>query len=255
MRTEPLNTIIELQGIWKYGNRQNGEGPGTAIVQDVWGTVGAGTVTAIIGPSGSGKSTLLSLLNRMQNPDQGLVIFHGVDYAQYPVTELRRRIGLVQQTPVMLPGTVEDNVNYGPLLRNRPLPAQDMVALLELVGLNRQFLRRTAQELSGGEKQRVSLLRTLANGPEVLLLDEVTASLDPKAEELVEETILTLNRKKRLTVLWVSHNLQQVQRIAGQIWFIHEGRLLEAAPAREFFTRPGTPEAAQFLRNKHREEA
>ncbi|MHB8171960.1 MAG: ABC transporter ATP-binding protein [Thermincolia bacterium] len=204
----------------------------------------------MIGPSGSGKSTLLSLVNRMQTPDEGDVYFHGLNYKEYQVTQLRQRIGLVHQTPTMLQGTVRDNINYGPLLRNAPLSPREIEGLLDLVGFGRGFLERPATELSGGEKQRVSLMRTLANNPEVLLLDEITASLDPVSQELVEQVILALNREKNLTILWVSHNLQQVQRVGGQTWFVHQGRLLETAPTRDFFARPGTPEGEEFLHSK-----
>ncbi|MDA8235180.1 MAG: ATP-binding cassette domain-containing protein [Clostridia bacterium] len=168
MRMESAGPIIEFQGVWKYYPREQGENPVRGILQDIKGSIQVGKIISIVGPSGSGKSTLLSMANRMQTPDEGEIYFYGQDYRQYQVTELRRRIGLAHQTPTMLPGTVKDNINYGPLLRKMPLSSHDMGALLDLLGLDRQFLERSATELSGGEKQRVSLLRTLANNPEVL---------------------------------------------------------------------------------------
>ena len=191
----------------------------------------------IIGPSGSGKSTLITLLNRLSDPDRGRLEFAGRDIREWEVTELRRRVGLVFQNPVMLPGTVRDNVEYGPRLKGERLGAE-VVNLLSQVGLPASLLDRPAQDLSGGEKSRVALARTLANRPEVLLLDEITASLDPVTGREVEELIASLRRSLGLTCVWVTHDLRQAERVGTQAWFIEDGLLAESGSSATFFGSP-----------------
>src|SRR5688572_20807949 len=134
--------------------------------------------TAVVGPSGSGKSTLLRLLNRLADPDEGAVRFHGTDVRELDPLELRRRVGLVPQLPAPVPGTVGDNVRFGPRLHGEDV---DALGPLRLAGLDETFLDRDASRLSVGEQQRMMLARALALEPEVLLLDEPTASLDAAA--------------------------------------------------------------------------
>lgn len=191
----------------------------------------------IIGPSGSGKSTLASLLNRLADPDGGMLEFDGRDIKEWEVTELRRRVGLVFQTPTMLPGTVRENLEYGPRLRGISL-GLEATELLRRVGLSANFLERPATDLSGGEKGRVALARTLANRPEVLLLDEITASLDPETAREIEELILSLRQELGLTCVWVTHDLGQAERVGSLVWFLEEGLLTESGRASDFFGSP-----------------
>jgi putative ABC transport system ATP-binding protein len=166
--------------------------------------------TAILGPSGSGKSTLLRLLNRLADPDEGVVRFHGDDLRELDPLELRSRAVLVPQLPAPVPGTVADNVRYGPALRGADV---DPLRPLELAGLDPSYAERDAGRLSVGEQQRVMLARALALDPQVLLLDEPTAALDERAKEGVERTLAALPCS---TVL-VTHERAQAERLADRV--------------------------------------
>lgn len=216
-----------------------------AVLEGVSAQVRRGSLVTLIGPSGAGKSTLLSLLNRLEDPDEGQIFFLGKRLPEWDVLELRRRVGLVFQQPVMLAGTVEDNLLYGPRLRKRETEI-DPALLIAQVGLPKEILKRSSLELSGGEQQRVALARTLANNPDVLLLDEVTSSLDPESVRIIEQLILDLNAKG-LTCLWVTHDLEQAKRLDGEVWIIIGGRLIEASPARDVFSWKCLPLTCAFL--------
>ena len=166
--------------------------------------------TAVLGPSGSGKSTLLRLLNRLADPDEGAVCFHGEDVRGLDPLELRRRAVLVPQLPAPLPGSVADNVRYGPALRGNQV---DPLPPLDLAGLDASYADREAGRLSVGEQQRVMLARALALDPEVLLLDEPTAALDDRTKSGVEETLARL----RCSTLLVTHERAQAERLAQRV--------------------------------------
>jgi putative ABC transport system ATP-binding protein len=177
--------------------------------------------TAVLGPSGSGKSTLLRLLNRLADPDEGAVRFHGRDVRSEDVLELRRRACLVPQLPAPLPGSVAANVAYGPSLRGREV---DAARMLELAGLDEAFLEREAARLSVGEQQRVMLARALALEPEVMLLDEPTSALDEAAREAVERTLKELRERLGVSMLVVTHDRGQAERLADRIVELRDGR-------------------------------
>ncbi len=166
--------------------------------------------TAVLGPSGCGKSTLLRLLNRLADPDEGRVRFHGDDVRGLDPLALRRRAVLVPQLPAPLPGSVADNVRYGPALRGDDV---DPIGPLGLAGLDPDYADRDAARLSVGEQQRVMLARALALDPEVLLLDEPTAALDERAKQGVERTLAALPCS---TVL-VTHERAQAERLAKRV--------------------------------------
>jgi putative ABC transport system ATP-binding protein len=182
---------------------------GRPVLRGVSLTIEAGA-TAVLGPSGSGKSTLLRLLNRLADADEGRVRFHGDDVRDLDPLELRRRAVLVPQLPAPLPGSVADNVRYGPALSGRDV---DPLLALGLAGLDPSYADRDAARLSVGEQQRVMLARALALDPEVLLLDEPTAALDERAKSGVEETLATLPCS---TVL-VTHERAQAERLAERV--------------------------------------
>jgi putative ABC transport system ATP-binding protein len=166
--------------------------------------------TAILGPSGWGKSTQLRLLNRLADPDEGVVRFHGDDLRELDPLELRRRAVLVPQLPAPVPGSVADNVRYGPALRGADV---DPTRPLELAGLDSSYAARDAGRLSVGEQQRVMLARALALDPEVLLLDEPTAALDERAKEGVERTLAELP----CSAVLVTHERDQAERLAQRV--------------------------------------
>ena len=178
--------------------------------------------TALLGPSGSGKSSLLRLLNRLSDPDLGTIHFKGDDVRTLDVLALRRRAVLVPQLPAPLPGTVVDNVRYGPSLCER---AADLNSCLGRAGLARTYGDRDAAELSVGEQQRVMLARALALEPEVLLLDEPTSALDEAARDGVERTLIELAQAGVAMVL-VTHDRGQALRVASQVVELREGRVV-----------------------------
>jgi putative ABC transport system ATP-binding protein len=194
--------------------------------------VHVGEVVAVVGPSGSGKSSFLRLLNRLDEPTGGSVQLNGEDYRKLPPEELRRRLGMVMQAAYLFPGTVAENVGYGPLQRGRRLLAEQIDALLQRVGLS-GYQGRDTSNLSGGEAQRVSIARTLANAPEILLLDEPTSALDEDSAREVEDLVLDIIRERRMTCVIVTHNNAQARRIAHRTMIIRNGKLIATGPTNE----------------------
>jgi putative ABC transport system ATP-binding protein len=180
--------------------------------------------TAVLGPSGSGKSTLLRLLNRLADPDEGTVRFHGQEVRSLDPLELRRRACLVPQLPAPVPGTVADNVRYGPRLRGGDA---DPARPLELAGLDPSYADRDASRLSVGEQQRVMLARALALEPEVLLLDEPTSALDEAARDGVERTLAQLAGRSGLSMVIVTHDRAQAERLADRVVRLDAGRVAD----------------------------
>jgi len=179
-------TRFEYRGVRIDGDH----GP---IVENLSAVVPKGGLTVIVGPSGAGKTTLLRLLNRLDDPDEGTVLFEGRDVRDYDVLELRRRVQSVGQVPVTFPGTVAHNVGEG------------AVALLARVGLDPKLADREADRLSVGEAQRMALARSLALSPDVLALDEPTSALDTENKAGIERLVREL-ADSGLTVVMVSHD-------------------------------------------------
>jgi putative ABC transport system ATP-binding protein len=202
------------------------EGSGPPRLDDVTLRVPEHGVTVLAGRSGAGKSTLLRLCNRLIVPDEGTVAYRGTDLADLDPLKLRRRVGMVFQRPVPFAGTVRDN------LRVAAPDAADPVlsALLERCELDPAMLDREADTLSGGEAQRMCLARTLATGPETLLMDEPTASLDPEATEGLERLIRE-RAGEGVPVLLVTHDRAQAERLADHLVVLDAGRVVEGAPA------------------------
>ena len=202
------------------------------ILANVSFDIKAGERVAVFGPSGAGKSTLIRLLNRLDEPTSGTVYIRGQDYRQIPPRRLRRRLGLVMQQPYLFPGTVADNLRFGPKAHGEALSDARIEALLKGVDLE-GLAEREVSTLSGGEAQRVNLARTLANEPEVLLLDEPTSSLDEESRHEVESTILSVLDAQGVTCLLVSHDREQVQRMAERLLFMKDGRISADGTVRE----------------------
>jgi putative ABC transport system ATP-binding protein len=200
----------------------SGDGKTRAVFRDVDFAVPEGGHLVVLGRSGSGKSTLLRLLNRFEDPTSGTLLFRGKSLGQYDPLALRRKVALVLQIPILLEGTVVDNLRLRP--RHAPPPDDAVLAaLLGDVGLGEDFLNRDATRLSVGEKQRVSLARALVSHPDVLLLDEPTSALDPKSRGVVAELILSLEARHRLTVLVATHQAELVRRIGGPVLLLEGG--------------------------------
>jgi putative ABC transport system ATP-binding protein len=182
-------------------------------------------VLAVLGPSGAGKSTLLRLLNRLDEPSAGEVLLHGEDFRSLDPRTLRRRIGMVMQRPFLFPGTATFNIAYGPAQHGISLSAAHVADLLRQVGLA-EYADRDVATLSGGEAQRISIARALANEPEVLLLDEPTSALDPEAKESIEQLLADLVRERHATCVWVTHDLAQAARVADLVLKIEAGKAI-----------------------------
>jgi putative ABC transport system ATP-binding protein len=180
-------------------------------------------ITVIVGASGSGKSSLLRLCNRLEVPTTGTVCFRGEDLEQVDVRAHRRRVGMLFQRPTPFAGTVQQNL----IVADPDLDEQRSAALLDRVGLDADLLPRPADRLSGGESQRMCLARTLATGPEVLLADEATSSLDPDATRHLEALAVSL-RDDGIPVLWVTQEPEQIDRIADHAIRVTKGRVTQA---------------------------
>jgi tungstate transport system ATP-binding protein len=211
---------------------------GVRIVADVTLQLGAGR-TAILGPNGAGKSTLLRLMHGLLKPSAGRIAW------PQPLTQ-----GMVFQRPVMLRATALANIEYGLALRGVPQPQRRAraQAALARVGLP-ELAGRQARRLSGGEQQRVALARAWALEPQVLFLDEPTASLDPQSSRAVERIVGEIAAAGTRIVM-TSHNLGQAHRMADEVVFIEGGRVLEQTPAAEFFRSPRTDAAREFIREE-----
>lgn len=196
------------------------------IVSEISLEVQRGELLGVVGPSGSGKSSFLRLLNRLDEPTSGMVFLEGEDYRRIPPRELRRRVGMVTQRPFLFPGNIASNLRFGPEQRGETLPDSEVVSLLEHVGLP-GFAARNVANLSGGEQQRVSLARALANRPQVLLLDEPTPALDEQAKSGVEELIRDLVNRNSLTSVLVTHDRDQARRLCSRVAIIEAGRLVQ----------------------------
>lgn len=183
-----------------------------------------GELVTIMGTSGSGKTTLLRLINRLSDIDSGNILLNGKDIMDHDPMELRRKIGLVFQVPVVFKGSVRDNLAFGMKLWGTNV---DIEALARAVLIPNDLIDADAFQLSVGEKQRVCIARALANDPEMLLLDEPTSSLDAVSARKIEMLLLRLRSERNLTMLWVTHERDQAERIGGRRLTLKDGKLEE----------------------------
>ena len=217
---------------------------GVEILKGVNAGVPEGRLTSVIGPSGAGKSTLLRTINRLVEPSAGEVYLDGAPTSGMDPLVLRRRVGMVFQLPALFGATVEEAVLYGAYLAGR---SADAARLLEMAGLDASFKDRGPQALSVGQQQRVSIARALALEPEVLLMDEPTSALDEAARRKVEELIRELNHRLGLTIVLVSHALDQVERVADRVVLLASGRAEGEWSKEEFFSGEGREQAERFV--------
>ncbi len=210
-----------------------------------------GEIFALVGPSGAGKSTLLRLLNFLEPPTSGVITFKGWEFRtdrEMPL-EIRRKVAMVFQRPVLLDQSVRENVAYGLRLRGCKDCEEIVNEVLEQVGLS-PLRKQRARTLSAGEAQRVALARAMVLQPLVLLLDEPTANLDPYNVGLIEGIIAQINRRQGMTIVLVTHNIFQARRLAQRVAFLLEGRVIEVGAADEFFPSPRDERTAAFVRGE-----
>jgi len=208
----------------------------------------AGEILALVGPSGAGKSTLLRLLNWLETPTSGTMVYdHQVVNGNVSI-ELRRQVTTVFQRPVLLHSTVRENIAYGLGLRGKNVDGR-VDEMLDRVGL-KSLAHTGARKLSGGEMQRVALARALVIEPRVLLLDEPTANLDPYNVGLIEEIVRAQNRARGTTVVLVTHNVFQAKRLAHRVGLMLAGKIIEVKATTVFFDSPSDPRTAAFVRGE-----
>jgi tungstate transport system ATP-binding protein len=213
-------------------------------------TIQKGEIFTLIGPSGSGKTTLIRLINLLDIPTSGKIVFDGTDTSAQEKAQIlvRRRMGMVFQKPAVLNTTVAENVAFGLKFRGveKSQIEKRVRDALDLVGLN-DFSSRRAITLSGGEMQRVSLARAMVTEPDVLLLDEPTANLDPVSSEIIEDLILHINRQLHTTVILSTHDMLQGQRLADRIGVIMDGRIVQVGTTNDIFYHPAGRDIARFV--------
>ena len=222
------------------------------VLDDINLVVEPGEVVVVIGPSGCGKSTLLRCINGLEEIQGGQILLDGdvVDGSSKDIASLRAKLGMVFQSYELFPHkTVLENVTLAPtVVQKRPKDEveAEAIALLERVGLADRA-KDFPRQLSGGQKQRVAIARALAMKPEILLLDEITAALDPEMVHEVLDVILSLAREGK-TMIIVTHEMSFARAVADRIIFIDEGAIVEEAAPADFFDNPTTERAQKFLR-------
>lgn len=237
--------LVEMIGIRKNYDRE------VLRVDNL--TLKKGQIYGVIGPSGSGKSTFLRIINLLTPPDSGSIFIHGKPVPRNGTGRLalQRKMSLVFQKTLLFRDSVWNNVAYGLKARNFNRTEIDsrVGALLEQVGMTDLAFRR-ADSLSGGEAQRVAIARAVAFEPELLLLDEPTANLDPDNIELIEDMVVKLNSSKLITVVMVTHNIFQARRIAKEVIFIHQGEIIEMGETEKIFSAPHEEKTRAYVEGR-----
>jgi molybdopterin-binding protein len=220
------------------------------ILKKVSLRVERGEVRALIGPTGAGKTTLLRLIDLLDEPAEGKLIIDGTDVyaAGKSKLEIRRRMAFVLQKPVVFNMSVFNNITYG--LKWRGMDSdrirEKVERLLDTVGLA-HYRNRNARTLSGGEMQRVAIARAIATDPEILLLDEPSANLDPVSAGKIEELIKTVIKRETMTVIMATHDMVQGQRLADKITVLVDGQVVQTGDPREIFSSPTNRQIAEFV--------
>ncbi|MCL0065738.1 ABC transporter ATP-binding protein [Dehalococcoidia bacterium] len=226
----------------KYGKKE--------VLKGIDLRVERGEVVALIGPTGAGKTTILRLLDLLDPPTAGKIYFAGEDVTHSPRLKLetRRRMALVFQKPVVFKASVHDNIAYALKVRghNRRDISAKVSSMLNTVDLA-DYRNRNAQTLSGGEAQRVALARAMITQPEMLLLDEPTANLDPLSTSMIENLIQRFNREYATTIIMATHDMAQGQRLAHRIAVLMNGELMQIGKPGEIFSRPRNMKVAEFV--------
>lgn len=221
----------------------------TSILHNVTGSFPEGKITTIVGPSGAGKSTLLKLCNGLISAVKGEIYVGGALIETISPIELRRTVGIALQNAPMVEGSVFDNLALPLTLQGQSLSEEKAAEAAEDVGLPHDLLYRDSRDLSGGQRQKVSIARTLINRPAILLLDEITSSLDRTSQQEVEELIVKINRKYGTTIAWITHNLDQALRIGHYTWVMMNGEVVETGES-DLLNDPATEAVRRFVKGE-----
>jgi putative ABC transport system ATP-binding protein len=195
-----------------------------SILKDLTVRIDSGDFISIVGPSGSGKSTFLKLCCNLISPSHGNIFFKERPITELSPMELRKNISYCFQTPYLFNDTVLDNIEFPYSIRNMEVDNEKVLDLLTLFNLDKEYIKKEVKNLSGGEKQRIALIRTLLFPPEILLLDEITSALDNNNTLIVENVIKSLNDKD-ITILWVTHNQEQSKKYANKVITLENGEI------------------------------
>ncbi|MFJ8515702.1 ABC transporter ATP-binding protein [Lysinibacillus xylanilyticus] len=216
------------------------------ILNSITGSFPKEKITTLVGPSGAGKTTLLKLCNGLLSPTDGQILIDNQDISKYEPTALRRHVSMALQAAPMIEGTVFDNLALPRSLQGEKLTEQEAIQYLRDVGLDQSFLQRPTNKLSGGQRQKVSIARTLINQSSILLLDEITSALDRQSVQEIETLIATINKKFNVTIIWITHNLQQALTIGHYTWVMMDGELIETGKS-SLLNAPKNPRVAEFV--------
>lgn len=238
---------IQLQQVALEKQRPNGDK--VMILNGIDLKVQNEEILCLIGPSGSGKSTIIRSINRLEEISSGEILLDGGNIFNLSPSLLRKRVGMVLQSPSLFDLSVRENIAYGPKLHDasEKEQAERAEAYLSTVGLEKDLLDRQALTLSIGQQQRVSIARTLANEPEVLLLDEITSALDPISTQVVETLILDIRKRLKKTIIIVTHSMDLAKHVGDRTALIAKGEVVELNDTASFFERPEHPLTQQFV--------
>lgn len=210
--------ILRIEDISYYSGNDK-------IIDKVNLNVKKGDLISIVGPSGSGKSTLLKICSDLISPTDGKIYYNDKSYQEYDPIELRKKISYCIQTPYLFGKTVYDNLSYPFIIRSKNIDKELINDFLIKFNLSKDYLYKDINLLSGGEKQRIALIRNLIFTPDLILLDEVTSALDNENAKVVENIINDMNKKNNVTVIWVTHNLNQSESIFNKRISINQGKV------------------------------
>ena len=227
--------------------RQNEDIKEITVLKNISTKVKSNEVFTVVGPSGSGKSTLLRLLNRLEDFSEGSIFLDGLNIKEMDVIALRRKVGLVFQVPILFDDTVERNILFSLNVRKETNLKGLAEKYINLVGLDRNLLSRNSNELSVGQKQRISIARALTSEPEVLLMDEPTSALDPTATHNIENLILDLKSKIDLTIVFVTHDIEQAKRVGERGMVLVNGEKIEEGKIPDLFENPQNAITKKFV--------
>ncbi len=238
------NELMRVQDVSKsFGNRD--------VLKKINMSINKGEIFALMGPSGVGKTTLFRIMNLLEKPSEGKLFFRGIELTGCTIREkigARRSMSMLFQTPCVLDTTVFDNVAYGLVIRkvDKKNIREKVMNALHIVGLEGKE-RQKARTLSGGEAQRMAFARAIVYDPDILLLDEPTSNLDPANVAKIEEIIKRIRNELGTTIVFATHNMYQVKRIADRVGILLNGELIEVNSKERIFAAPEDARTRAFV--------